>query len=293
MDKLGTIGVSLVMANVILTFIGLTNRFYFEKLKFKIRPILMYNDVKRILLSGFLHTNWRHLAWNVFGMIIFIGLLKSQIGGMDLLIIYFSSMLGANVLALYVYRKYGDYSAVGATGAVYALIFSSVALAPGLELEILIMPISVPTWFFGLIFVFVSIYLIRSMRDNIGHELHVAAGLIGVIVAIYLRPHVLSENFKPIIKVLLGGFALMYFISTQPKIIFVHNYFFKKKELYRKMGEKYKAIKDYINFEEPIKQKIKQERPDSDINRILDKIYAQGIESLTQEEKDILDQFSK
>jgi len=51
-----------------------------------------------------------------------------------------------------------------------------------------LLPVSIPGWLFGFFYVGISIYGIKSKKDNIGHEAHLGGTLIGMIVAIVLFP---------------------------------------------------------------------------------------------------------
>lgn len=61
------------------------------------------------------------------------------------------------------------------------------------------------------------------------------------------------------------------------------------------LAEDLKGLPEQIPFTDapPIKEKSEQEIKQEEIDRILDKISSQGINSLTQQEKDILANFSK
>ena len=103
------------------------------------------------------------------------------------------------MLSLFIHRNQGDYDSVGASGAVTGIIFASIALFPGMHIGLLFIPISIPAWLFGLVYVLYSIYGIRSGRNNIGHDAHLGGAMIGLIIAIIMQPSALVNNTWAII----------------------------------------------------------------------------------------------
>lgn len=175
---MGATGLFLIIVNIAFSYKGFSNNTFLDGYKFEVDKILISKEYKRLITSGFLHVSWMHLIFNMLSLYAFSGLLEYHIGELSFLVIYLTSMVGGNLLALFVHRNHGDYSAVGASGAVCGVIFASIALFPGMELGFFGIPISLPSWLYGIIYVAFSIYGIKSSRDNIGHEAHLG-GVLG------------------------------------------------------------------------------------------------------------------
>jgi hypothetical protein len=203
--------------------------------------------------------------------------LEHVIGGFEFLIIYLGSLVGGNLLTLLIHKNHGDYSAVGASGAICGVIFASIALVPGLEIGLFILPLHIPGWIFGLVYVLASIYGIRSKSENIGHESHLGGGLIGMMIAILLHPSAVLINWFPIIMILVPSVVFMYFIIRKPGYLLVDNYFFRTHDNY--------TLEDRYN--------LTRRNKEQEIDRILEKIHKNGVKSLTRQEKEKLEAFSK
>ena len=201
----------------------------------------------------------------------------SSFGLLSYLLIYFVSLVGGNLFSLYIHRHNASYSAVGASGAVSGIIFASIAVFPNMGIGLLFLPIHIPAWIFGILYVLYSIYGIKSKKDNIGHEAHLGGALIGMITAIALRPQVLSINYLPILLITLPCAIFIYLIIKNPALLYVDNLFFKK--------QKYHNIDERYNAEKTNQQK--------EVDRILEKIHKRGINSLTAKEKQTLDGFGE
>ena len=88
--------------------------------------------------------------------------LETELGAVKFLTIYFGSLIGGDLFSLVIHREHGDYSSVGASGAISGIIFASIALFPGMEISLLGVHLYIPAWAYGLLYVLISIYGIRS-----------------------------------------------------------------------------------------------------------------------------------
>ena len=278
MSGTGIISLMLLILNVIISIRGFNNPAFFERYKFEVERILVYKEYIRLISSGFLHVSWFHLIFNTIALAAFSGMVESYLGSFQFLLVYFASLIGGDLLALFIHRNNGDYTAVGASGAISGIIFASIALFPGMNVGLFFLPISMPGWLFGLIFVLVSIYGIKSKRDNIGHEAHLGGALVGMLVGIMFRPTALVDNWLTITVILVPTLIFIYLILTRPHILLIDNYFFKQHPKYYNIDHKYNA--DRVSKQQ-------------EIDRILEKIKRSGMGSLNKKEKAALEEYSR
>ena len=85
------------------------------------------------------------------------------------------------------------YNALGASGAVSAVIFAYIILAPTQKLMLLFLPIPIPAYLFGLIFLGVEYYLGKRGRGNIGHDAHFWGAVYGILFTIILKPDLVQS----------------------------------------------------------------------------------------------------
>jgi membrane associated rhomboid family serine protease len=261
-----------IIVTAVVSYQGFKDHFFFEKYEFGVDKVRLYRDYKRLFTSGFLHVNWMHLIFNMLGLYFFAGLLISLLGPFGFLLVYFASLVGGNLLSLLVYKNQGDYTSVGASGAVNGAIFATIALAPGINIMFL------PGWLFGIIYIAITIWGVRSKRDNIGHEAHLGGAMIGMLVAIALRPEALMENYVTIGIIAVPTIIFIYLIITRPHILLIDNLFYNTHKNYYSVDHKYNE---------------KRFNQQQEIDRILDKINKRGINSLSQKEKQMLKEYSK
>ncbi|MDI9366025.1 MAG: rhomboid family intramembrane serine protease [Flavobacterium sp.] len=272
----GMLGFILVVINVIVSYKGFTNQTFFNGYKFEVDAILKRKDYKRFISSGFLHINWLHLVFNMFSLYVFSDNVELVLGSGMFLLLYFVSLVGGNLLSLFVHRHHGNYSAVGASGAVSGIIFAAIALQPSIGIGLFV--VYIPGWLYGIVFVAVSIYGIRSQKNNIGHEAHLGGALVGMLAAIAYWPQVLRYNYTAILLITIPAIIFIYLIITKPNLLLVDNLFVKNNLPYYTIDQKYNAEK-----------KLEA----NTIDAILDKINRHGINSLSKREKELLENFSK
>lgn len=278
MAYIGLINLLLIVVNIIVSYKGLKDHSFFDRYSFEVDNILVYKDYKRLVTSGFLHVSWMHLLFNMFALYAFAGSLEARMGPSSFLTLYFAGLIGGNLLSLMIHRHHGDYSAVGASGAVCGIIFASIAIFPGMKIGFFGLPLSIPGWAFGLLYVLYSIYGIRSKRDNIGHEAHLGGALIGMLVAVCMVPEVVAENYPTILSILLPGMLAIYLIITRPHLLFVDNHYFNTH-----VGDY--DIDDRYNLSKMDRQQ--------EIDFLLEKIHKKGMKSLTKKERDTLTKYSQ
>ncbi|NUO00712.1 MAG: rhomboid family intramembrane serine protease [Saprospiraceae bacterium] len=268
MQETSTIGFIIILATTLFSYQGLKDHAFLEKYSFQIDKILINKEYRRMLSSGFLHVSWMHLIFNMATLYFFSDALEFKLGLSNFILLYFGSLLGGSLFSLYIHRNHSDYSAIGASGAVSGLIFAAIALFPGIELSLLILPIYIPGWAYGLLYVLVSIYGIRSQSDNIGHDAHLGGGLVGLTIALVLFPDSIKHNYLPILLIVVPSAIFIYLILTRPGFLLINPTPGKQKGFYLPEDKYNAAVRDNRN----------------EIDKILDKIKKQGIDSLTKQE---------
>jgi membrane associated rhomboid family serine protease len=272
------ISLILILINGFVSWKGFNDRNFYERYEFSIEKVRIYKQYYRLVTSGFLHVNWMHLIFNMISLYFFSGAVEFFFGPLQFLLIYFASMVGGDLLSLFIHRYDSSYSSVGASGAVCGIIFASIAINPGMRIGFFFIPIGIPAWVYGLAYVAYSIYGIRSRRDNVGHESHLAGALIGMLLAVAMYPAALTENYLTILAIALPSIIFIFIILTRPHTLLIDNQFFRTQQRYHSIDHRYNA------------EKIDKQK---EVDRILEKISKRGMKSLTPKEKQILEQYSK
>jgi membrane associated rhomboid family serine protease len=272
----GPVGLLLVIITTYVSYRGFKDLSFFNANTFEVEKILGWKEYKRIFTSGFLHTSWRHLLLNMISLYLFSHSVEGSIGPLYFLLIYLASLIGGNLFALYIYRHQSSYSAVGASGAVCGIIFSAIALHPGMRIGMFMLPVSLPSWLYGFLYVMATIYGIKSRRDNIGHEAHFGGALIGLAITLILFPETIVYNYWAILLIVIPSAFFIYQIIRYPHGFVTGT--FSASRNYETVDDRYYAS-----------QKKNQE----ELDLLLEKIHSKGIDSLTKQERERLDQLAE
>ncbi len=268
----------IIVITTIVSYKGFTNSQFLEDYEFEVDRILVDRQYYRLVTSGFLHTGWLHLGFNLFSLYIFSGVVEMGLGSLNFVLIYFASLAGGGLLSLLIHRHHGNYSSVGASGAVCGVMFASVALFPQMRISLFPLPFSIPSWLFALSFVGFSIYGVRSRKDNIGHDAHLGGALVGMLLSLILHPAAFAENYGTILLILIPAVVFVYLIITRPEVLFVDNLFYKTQRDFYSVDHEWNA------------RRADQQQ---EVDRILDKISRSGMGSLSRKEKQTLRDYSK
>ena len=210
--------VVLMVANGIFSFRGFGNRLFLEKYLFHVGSILGNNEYYRLFTSGFLHANIPHLAFNMLALYSFSQGIGRVIGILDFVLLYFGSLLAGNLLALQINRNNPGYRALGASGAVSGVIFASILMYPGGSISFLFLPIAIPSWLFGIGFVLVSIYGIRSGLGNLGHEAHLGGAIAGVLISLLIEPRLVLARPLLLAALIVPSAASLILLVKRPDL---------------------------------------------------------------------------
>ncbi len=279
MDHIGIITFIIILANIAVSYQGLKSDDFLDKYSFEVDELLIRKDYKRLLTSGFLHVSWVHLLFNMLSLFLFGADLERSLGPAMFLLLYMCSLVGGNLFALYIHRNHGDYSCVGASGAITGIVFAAIAYYPGMQIGMIVIPVYVPAWLYGLLYVLYTIYGIKEQHDHIGHEAHLGGGLTGLILIVLLYPATLLINSLAIALIFIPCVVFLYLIVSRPAFMLLERPFGSQKpKPYDLTEEKYYSSK---------------RNKERELDELLDKINENGIQSLTKKEKEKLEELSK
>ena len=178
---------AIIAANVLVSLKGFNDQGFFERYKFGIGAI-QAGQKDRMLTSGFLHVDISHLFLNMFTLYFFADVVIRWFGPTQFILIYFVSLLAGSLLALFFHKKEPFYSAVGASGAVTGILYSAILLQPNMQLGIMFIPIPLPAYVLGILYMLYSIYGMKKRLGNIGHTAHFGGAIGGYMITLLFKP---------------------------------------------------------------------------------------------------------
>ncbi len=205
LQNIPPVGIFIIGLNILFSLIGFKNDIFFEKYRFHIGSIKA-GDYYRLLSSGFLHVNTTHILFNMFTFYFFVNIVVGILGTNSFLLLFIGSLLAGNLFGYYFHYKDNYYSAVGASGAVTGVLFSALLLYPEIELMLFLIPIPIPGYLFGIVYLLYTLYGMKTQNDNIGHTAHFGGAIGGIVITLFLMPNVI---YKSIFMLSILSFALI------------------------------------------------------------------------------------
>ena len=198
----------IVIITAIVSYTAFSSQKITDDLIFDPTAISKRNQWYRFFSCGLIHADLAHLAFNMISLYTF-GTYAVE----PRFNYIFGSLAPVLYIALYVlsqffcllptYFKNRDnyyYRSLGASGAVSAVVFAGIFLSPLQKMGIIFIPIGIPGFIFGFIYLAVTAYLDRKgAAGHINHSAHLYGALSGIVLLIifgYLfSPYDILQNF--------------------------------------------------------------------------------------------------
>ena len=263
----------IIVLTVLVSYRGFKDSDFRARYDFEVGKVLWYKEYKRLVTSAFLHVNWWHLIFNMLAFYFFSMQLGMAAGFLAALLIYFAGIAGGNLFALYLRKHNSAYSVLGASAGVSAVMFACITLIPGMEIGLFFIPI--PGWLVGIAYLLFSMYGIRERKGGLGHEAHLAGGILGILIALLIRPSAFQYNTWVILLLLMPSLVFIFLLYRYPHYLITGRLFTRKNY----------TMEDRYNLQ----KKTEEEQ----VDEILEKINKKGIKSLSRKEREILENYSK
>lgn len=204
---MGTITLMLILIIALTSAFAFSQKETMAQLQFNAYQIYHRHQYYRILTHALIHANWEHLIVNMivlysFGTAVehYFEMYFGTVGSYYYLILFFGSVIFSSLWSLYKQKDNPYYNAVGASGAVSAIVFTAIFFNPWNPIYFfMILPI--PGIIFGGLYLYYSYYMSTKKTDNIGHDAHFLGAIFGFLFPVILRPELLMD----FIKVLFSG----------------------------------------------------------------------------------------
>lgn len=159
----------------------------FDRDDYLLQPfqLSMGKNIKGAILSQFSHVEIYHFIFNMLTLYFFGPIVERIAGGISFLAVYLMSGLAAIGLT-YIQRKDDSrYSALGASGCVSGILFTSIVLYPGINLYMFFIPIPIPGPIFAVLYMAYSLFFMNE-SSGVSHEAHLGGALLGFLAGGYL-----------------------------------------------------------------------------------------------------------
>ena len=198
----------IIAITAIISIIAFGNRELFRRLAFNAYDIKHFKNSYRFLSYALIHADWIHLLINMMVLYSFGRVTESyyemHFGVKGIFYYLLLYVAGTALSTLPSYGKHKDnysYTAVGASGAVSAVLFASIVFLPLGKIMIFPIPIGIPAIIFGPLFLFYSAYMNKKNIDNVGHDAHFWGAIFGFVFTIVLKPALIVDLYTTLINI--------------------------------------------------------------------------------------------
>ncbi len=198
----------LTITNVIIAVTCLISYLAFNNIELKRKLIFYPHGIKNnnqylgFISSGFIHGDGMHLLFNMFTLFFFgrnveiiFGYIFPGYGWLMFLLLYFLGLIFAHLPVYAKEKENPAYMALGASGAVSAVVFANILFAPWEKLY-LYGVIGVPQIIAGVGYIWYSMYMDKKGTDNIGHGAHLYGALFGFLFTGLMQPDLFINFFE-------------------------------------------------------------------------------------------------
>ena len=191
----------IIIATSLVSILCFTGTLPFDSLKFSAWDVWHRKRWYQMLSYGLVHGGWGHLLFNMLTLYFFGDVVEKYFqaafgpgtGIILYLLLYVSAIAVSTIGDLVKYKDEPHYSAVGASGAVSAILFASILFEPKMGIYIYLIPIPVPGYIFAPLYLMYCWYMARRNADNIGHTAHFWGAVYGLVFPLLLRPDILQH----------------------------------------------------------------------------------------------------
>jgi membrane associated rhomboid family serine protease len=183
----------IIIATVITSLVTFSNHTLMGKLIFNPYMVSQKNEWYRFITSGFIHADFMHLFINMFVFYSFGSVVEEYYGqvfeehaNLYFMVLYFGALIISIAPSYAKHKNNFSYNALGASGAVAAVLFASVIFNPLGTVYVYF--IKMPAIVMAVLYVGYEYYMGKKGGDNINHDAHLWGAIFGLVFTIGLKP---------------------------------------------------------------------------------------------------------
>jgi membrane associated rhomboid family serine protease len=201
-----SITLAIIIITAAISLIGFSNTTFSLKLIFTPYRTIHFNEWWRIVSCGLLHADFFHLFINMFVLYSFGQAVEyyyhfafGNVSGAMFVLLYISSIAAANVSTLLKHQNSLNYKSLGASGAVSAIVFTSILFNPYAKIYLYGI-IGLPGILLGIAYLIYSYYMSKRGDDNINHEAHFYGAVYGMLFTVVFKPVLFLHFIKQLMS---------------------------------------------------------------------------------------------
>ncbi len=159
--------------------------------KYLFSPYLVKHEREyyRFITHAFLHGDFNHLLFNGITLFFFGKSFEEYLynfyGPLPGEIVFWAfaliAMFASSSISYFRHKDNPNYRSLGLSGVTSAILFAMIMLAPNMKIALILLPVPIPAWIFGLLYLAFEIYSDRNKKTNIAHDAHISGAVFGIV----------------------------------------------------------------------------------------------------------------
>jgi membrane associated rhomboid family serine protease len=197
------ITLAIIVITAVVSYMAFNNSRLMNDLILWPPAITRQREYHRLVTYGVVHADFGHLLFNMITLFFFGRAMESfftaTLGTFGFALFYLGGLV-ISILPTYLKNRHNpDYRSLGASGAVSAVLFSYILIAPWQRIIVLVIPM--PAIVYAVLYTAYSIYMDRRGQGNVNHSAHLWGAAYGVLFTILVNhrvlPHFLDVLLHP------------------------------------------------------------------------------------------------
>ncbi|MEZ5071847.1 MAG: rhomboid family intramembrane serine protease [Bacteroidales bacterium] len=199
----------LVAVTVVVSLVAFRNQEFFSRLDLAPARVVHKGEYHRLFSHALLHADYVHLGINMLVLFSFGRGVESIFQELEAqgvifswvffyLLLYVAGVVLSSVSTVARHRNDPEYSSIGASGAVSAVIFTYIFFAP-LQKIYFYAVLPLPGIVFGILYLIYSSVMDRRSKDNVNHEAHFWGAVVGFVFPLFLDPHLIRHFIQQLL----------------------------------------------------------------------------------------------
>jgi membrane associated rhomboid family serine protease len=185
----------LIAVTCIVSFLAFKNAKLINDLILWPPAIARQRQYYRLVTYGFIHADGQHLLFNMITLFFFGKTMERfftyHLGLLGFVTFYIGALV-VSILPTYLRNRDNPlYRSLGASGAVSAVLFSYILMAPWSTILVLVIPL--PAILYAVLYIVYSVTMDKRGNDNVNHSAHLWGAAYGASVTLLVDPSVFGH----------------------------------------------------------------------------------------------------
>ncbi|ASS48766.1 MAG: hypothetical protein CHH17_08495 [Candidatus Fluviicola riflensis] len=187
---------------VLFSLKGFSDSYFRDKYLYKPYNVKHHREYYRIFSHVFLHADPMHLIFNMITFYFFGKVMEEYFrdyygfvtGNLVFIGFFILSSFFATMIQYGRHKDHEFYRSLGASGAVSAILFAFIMLAPTATITFFIIPM--PAIIFGVLYLGFEFWADKNGKGNIAHDAHISGALFGIVFILITNIEQVKDAFN-------------------------------------------------------------------------------------------------